>query len=157
MTLDSNKSIVRRFIEEIWNKRQLYVADEVFASNCISHQLRSGGELTMPRGPQEIKHHIAEWLEAFPDIHFTVERVLAEADYVMTNCLARGTHLGKWHGIPATGKEIAIRMAVVHRIKEEKIVEDWVLVDFLGVFQQLGVVQSTVELLNKRTEETETL
>lgn len=153
MSLDSNKALARRFIEEVWNGRQLHVADEVFADDCISHQLRSGGELTMPRGPQEIKLHIADWLEAFPDIRFTVERVLAEADCVMTDCLAKGTHLGNWHGIPATGKEITIRMSVVHRVEGGKIVEDWVLVDFLGVLQQLGVVRPTAELLNKRAEE----
>ena len=156
MTEDANKFLVRRFLEEIWNDRRLHVADEVFASDCVSHQLRSGGELTMPRGPQEIKRHITEWLEAFPDIRFTIERILAEADYVMTNCLAKGTHLGNWHGIPATGKEITIQMSVVHRIEEEKIVEDWVLVDFLGVFQQLGIVRPTIELLNKSAEVKET-
>ena len=65
----------------------------------------------------------------------------------MTQCVARGTHLGSWLGIPATGKVVSIQMFVVHRFADGVIAEDWVLVDSLGVFQQLGLVPPTQELL----------
>ena len=147
---ETNKLIVQRFIEEIWNERNLDVADEIFAENCITHQLRSGVDsLTMPRPPQAMKHHIREWLTAFPDIYFTIEQMIAERDKVFVHCIARGTHLGLWHNISPTGKVISIQMMVIYRIANDLIVEDWVLVDFLGVFQLLGLVKSTNELLLK--------
>ena len=67
----------------------------------------------------------------------------------MTQFVARGTHLGSWLGIPATGKFISIQMFVVHRFADGVIAEDWVLVDSLGVFQQLGLVPPSEELLAK--------
>ena len=58
-----------------------------------------------------------------------------------------GTHQGAWLGIPASGKKLQIRMFTVHCVVQGKIVEDWVLVESLGIFQQLGVVPSTAELV----------
>lgn len=148
MTIEANKRIVLNFIEQLWNKRKLDLADELFDENCITHQLRIGGNPAgAPRGPQAMKHHISEWLASFPDIHFTVEQMLAEDDRVMTLCFARGTHTETWLGIPATRKVITIQMFVVHRISDGRIVEDWVLVDSLGVFQQLGLVKPTEQLI----------
>lgn len=50
--------------------------------------------------------------------------------------------------IPASGTKLQIRMFTVHRIVQGKIIEDWVLVDSLGVFQQLGVVANTADLVD---------
>jgi predicted ester cyclase len=97
---------------------------------------------------------VAEWLAAFPDIHFSVDQVVAERDLVAVHCTATGTHTGSWLGIPPTGRQITIRMAVTYRLAGGMIAEDWVLVDFLGVFQQLGLVQPTSELL-RRSHQTE--
>lgn len=147
-TMEANKAVVQRFIEELWNQRKIELADELFAEDCITHQLRFGNDPAgAPRGPAAMKHHIADWLAAFPDIRFTIEQMLAEGDRVMTQCVARGTHLGSWLGIPATGKVVSIQMFVVHRFADGVIAEDWVLVDSLGVFQQLGLVPPTQELL----------
>jgi len=148
VSVETNKTIVRRFIEELWNQRKLALADDLFAEDCVTHQLRFGNDqVGAPRGPEALKHHVADWLAAFPDIRFTIEQMLAEGDRVMTQCVAGGTQLGSWLGVPATGKFITIQMFVVHRIADARIVEDWVLVDSLGVFQQLGLVPPTQELL----------
>jgi predicted ester cyclase len=63
------------------------------------------------------------------------------------SCQTQGTHQGAWLGIPASGKKMQIRMFTVHRVVQDKIVEDWVLVESLGVFQQLGVVPNTADLV----------
>ncbi len=148
MSPEANKMMVRRFIEELWNQRKLELADELFSADCVTHQLRLGADPAgAPRGPEVMKHHVGEWLASFPDIQFTIEQMLADGDRVMTQCTARGTHSAAWLGIPATGRFVAIQMFVVHRIEDVRIVEDWVLVDSLGVLQQLGVVKPTEELL----------
>ncbi len=59
----------------------------------------------------------------------------------------QGTHTGAWFGVGPTGKTVSIRLIVIHRIREGKIAEDWVLVESLGFFQQLGLVPSTPDIL----------
>lgn len=153
MSTEQNKAIVRRFIEELWNERKLDVADEIFAADCVTHQLQSGAEITAsPRNSEAVKGHVAEWLHGFPDLRFTSEQMLAEADRVVTQLLMRGTHTGAWLGIAPTGKELSIRLIVIHRIENEKIVEDWVLVESLGFFQQLGLVPTMQEILANASE-----
>lgn len=148
MTSESSRAVVRRFYEELWNERRLDVADDIIAARCVTHQLRSGSEPDgVPRGPEAVKHHVNEWLAAFPDLRFTVEGMIAEGDRVSTVSVLRGTHTGRWLGLAPTGKRVEIRMMVVQRVADDKIVEDWVLVESLGLLQQLGLVPSTEELL----------
>jgi steroid delta-isomerase-like uncharacterized protein len=153
MPEETDKIIVRRFIEELWNERNFDVADEIFAADCVTHQLQSGAEIfAATRNPEMMKAHVAGWLHGFPDLRFTAEQMFAEANRVVTQLLMKGTHRGDWLGIAPTGKEITIRLIVIHRIENEKIVEDWVLVESLGFFQQLGLVPTTQEILANATK-----
>jgi predicted SnoaL-like aldol condensation-catalyzing enzyme len=153
MSLEANKSVARRFIEELWNERKVEVADEIVALDCVTHQLRSGADsIAMPRGPEIIKQHVTEWVAGFPDMRFTIVHLLAEGDYVMMQCVGQGTHLGTWLGIAATGKVITIQTQIIQRMSDGRIVEDWVITDFLGVFQQFGLVRPTAELLSMATQ-----
>ncbi len=143
------KQLISRFVEELWNERRLDVADAIFANDCVTHQLRSGLPAdAVPRGPEAIKEHVASWIASFPDLRFSIEQILSEGDRVVMQLLVEGTHQGPWLGIPASGKKLQIRMFTVHRVVQGKIVEDWVLVDSLGVFQQLGVVANTADLVD---------
>jgi steroid delta-isomerase-like uncharacterized protein len=143
------KQVINRFVEELWNERRLDVADAIFAEDCVTHQLRSGVPVdTVPRGPQAIKEHVAGWIASFPDLHFNIEQMLSEGDRVVMQLLMEGTHQGAWLGIPASGKKIQLRTFTIHRVVQGKIVEDWVLVESLGFFQQIGVVPSTADLVD---------
>jgi len=146
--MDSGKHIIKRFVEELWNARKLDVADQIFSEDCVTHQLRSG-VLDEParRGPQEMKEHVSGWLMSFPDLRFTIEQMIAEGDRVVSQLVMEGTHQGTWMGILPTGKRLHIRMITIHRIANSKIAEDWVLVESLGIFQQLGAVSDTAELI----------
>ncbi|HEX9961987.1 MAG TPA: ester cyclase [Pyrinomonadaceae bacterium] len=151
MSVERNKKIVRRFFEELWNERRLEIADEIFAPECVTHQLQSGAEaVAAPRRAEAVKQHVGEWLKSFPDLRFTVEQMTAEADFVVTSATMRGTHNETWHGIPATGKQVSIRMTVTHRIARQKIVADWVLIEALGFFQQLGSLPATEEIMSAK-------
>lgn len=146
--------IIHRFVEELWNGRKLEVADAIFAADCVTHQLRSGAPSSAaPRGPASIKEHVAGWLQSFPDLRFTVEQMVAHGDRVATQLLMEGTHQAAWLGIPASGKRLQIRMFTVHRIADGKISEDWVLVESLGLFQQLGVIPDTPEMIRRFTQD----
>jgi predicted ester cyclase len=148
--MENNKRIINRFFDEVWNQRKLEIADDLFDNDCHTFQLRSG-ELanSTPRGPESIKHHIAEWLIGFPDLSFTVEQMIAEGDRVSTLLVMDGTHTGQWLGIPPNGKRVNIRMMTIHRLTSCKIIEDWVIVESLGFFQQLGILPATTDFLSE--------
>jgi len=94
-----------------------------------------------------MKEHVSVWLMSFPDLRFTIEQMIAEGDRVVSQLVMEGTHQGTWMGISPTGKRLHIRMITIHRIVNSKIAEDWVLVESLGFFQQLGLLPSTEELI----------
>jgi steroid delta-isomerase-like uncharacterized protein len=148
--MENNKQLIIRFVEELWNQRKLEIAADIFDKDCQSFQLRSGAPITaVPRGPEIIKEHISDWLSGFPDLSFTIEQMIAEGDRVSTLLTMDGTHTGEWLGIPPNGKRINIRMTTIHRIRNGKIVEDWVVVESLGFFQQLGVLPAISDLLHE--------
>jgi steroid delta-isomerase-like uncharacterized protein len=149
--MENNKQLIIRFFDEVWNQRKLEIADDIFDNDCQTFQLRSGAPVTStPRGPESVKIHIAEWLSGFPDLKFTIEQMIAEGDRVSTLLVMNGTHAGEWLGIPPNGKHINIRMMTIHRFRNCKIIEDWVVVESLGFFQQLGIVPATSDLLRAR-------
>lgn len=141
--------VARRFFEEVWNARRLDVVDEIIAADCITHQLRSadGPVPSEPRGPQALKEHILSWLAAFPDLKWEIDSVVTEGERVATWAVAHGTHQGSWLGIGPTRRRVAIRCVVLHRVADGRIVEDWVVTEALGVFQQLGLVPDTPTLI----------
>jgi steroid delta-isomerase-like uncharacterized protein len=149
MSADQDKAIISRFFEGLWNSRDLDVADEIFAPDCVTHQLHSGAEVVaILRNAEAVRKHVSEWLAGFPDLRFTVEQMFAEACRVVTQSVMQGTHTGTWLGIPPTGKQVGIRMMTIHRIMNGRIAEDWVLVESLGFFQQLGLLPATQEIVS---------
>jgi predicted ester cyclase len=145
---DENKNIVKRFIEEMWNQRKLEIADELFAADCVTHQLRSGEDPAgVPRSAESVKREAAAWLTGFPDLDFVLEQMIVAGDRVVSHCTMRGTHTGVWMGIAPTGRKVSIPIFTIHRIADGKIAEDWVLVGSLMLFQQLGLVLQTPEIL----------
>ncbi len=146
----TNEQLVRRFIDELWNGRNVELADELIARNCRTHQLRSGAAIkAVPRGPKEMKAHVADWLRGFPDLKFTIEQIFSAEDKVFTQTVMEGTHTGLWLEVPPTNKRVNIRAMTVYRIARGKIAEDWVMVGSLGFFQQLGLVAPTFELFSR--------
>lgn len=144
-----------RFFEELWNERRLELATELVAHDCVTHQLRSaqGEAPSTPRGPAALQEHVRGWLAAVPDLRWRIEATVAEGERVVTWAVATGTHRGPWQGVPPTGREIVIRCVVMHRVVAGRIVEDWVLAESLGFFQQLGLVPSTEALLQRSPAE----
>lgn len=77
---------------------------------------------------------------AFPDLHVTVEDMVAEGDKVVARVTMSGTHKGEFMGIAPTGKQITVGIIEILRIAGGKVVEHWNVVDSLGMMQQLGAV-----------------
>ncbi len=89
---------------------------------------------------KELEDHIAIFEAAFPGYELIAEDMIAEGDKVAVRATARGTHLGEFNGIPATGKEFNISLMLIYRIANGKIVEHWMNADSLGLLQQIGAL-----------------
>jgi len=148
----SNVEVARAFFERAWNARDFDVLDEIVTPECITRQLRSasGDVSSVPRGPQELREHMRAWLAAFPDLQWHIDEMVDGGGRIVCWVTATGTHRGPWQGVPATGRAITIRGAVMQRVDAGRIVEDWVVLETLGVYQQLGLVAPTQELLKRR-------
>jgi steroid delta-isomerase-like uncharacterized protein len=136
---EENKALIQRFVEEAFNKGNLDVADEVYASTFISH------DTTAPEGqgsPEGVKQFVSTYLSAFPDGHTTVEDSIAEGDKVAYRWTFRGTHQGELMGISPTGEQVEITGITINRLSGGKIEEQWNLFDQLGMLQQLGVASA---------------
>jgi steroid delta-isomerase-like uncharacterized protein len=137
MSTEENKALVRRFVEEFWNKGNTTAADELMASDAEIHM--PTGELL---NPDELKIFAGTWREAFPDWHSTFEELVAEGDRVAERWTGRGTHLGELQGIAPTGKRVEAPGSVFYRIVDGKIVELWGQLDMMSLMQQLGAIAS---------------
>src|SRR5438552_12969677 len=101
MSAEDNKALVRRSIEEVWNKRNLNIVNEIYAASYVGHDPASPiGEI---RGPEGARQFVATYLRAFPDARITIEELLAEGDKVVNRYTARGTHQGELMGLAPTG------------------------------------------------------
>lgn len=139
MSIEENKENARRAVEEVLNKGDLSLADELVDANYIGHQ--SG--LPDFKGPEGFRQFMTMMRTAFPDIHLTIEDTVAEGDKVVMRYTGRGTHKGDLMGIAPTGKQITITGMVISRHVGGKQVEAWVAMDQLGMLQQLGVAPPT--------------
>ena len=134
MSTEENKAVLRRNCEEAFNKGDLAVADENIAPNYVYHG--SGGQEF--KGPEGFKQFITMLRTAFPDLHLTVEDMVAEGDKVAHRLTIRGTHKGEFMGIAATGKQATTTAITISRFAGGKEVEAWSSLDLLGIMQQLG-------------------
>jgi len=135
MSTEENKAIIRRVIEEVWNKGDLAAVDEVMATDYVLHV--PGQEI---KGPEGFKEYVTMARTAFPDFHMTIEDMVAEGDKVAFRFTWRGTHKGEIMGIAPTGKQVTVTSIGINRFAGGKEVEARASMDQLGMLQQLGVV-----------------
>jgi len=93
-------------------------------------------------GAQALKQVWAILLRAFPDVHITVEDVIAEGDKVVARDTVTGTHQGEYMGVPPTGRSVTYNEIFILRFVKGRIAETWGVVDVLSQMKQLGVVQA---------------
>jgi predicted ester cyclase len=141
---EANKELVRRHFEEIFNRHDFAVCDEIMAEDYVEHALAPFGQDEPGRvnGPQAMRAS-AEWLLAqFPDMHMTIEAMVAEGDTVAVRVLSEGTNLGPLNGVvPPTGKRFSARQSHWYRVADGKLAEHWATREDLPTMLQLGVIQ----------------
>ena len=139
MSTAENKDLVRRIYEaynEAFKKQNLAGVEELLAPDYVWHG--TGGFPDMDRAG--LKQMVPAFYTALPDLHYTVEDLIAEGDKVVSRFTARATHQGEFMGVPATGKVVTFTGIYISRFAGGKCVEDWFSGDMLGLLQQLGAI-----------------
>ena len=136
--MEDNKTIGRRWFEEVWNDRSVEAIDRRMTPDCVVHGLGRGGEDLA--GPGGFKPFHQAFLNAFPDLRVQVEDVIEEGDKVAIRWTATGLHQGDGLGMPATHKRMHVGGMTIARIRDGRLVEGWNNFDVMRMMQQLGVL-----------------
>jgi len=142
---EANKVLVRRHFEEIFNRKNLEVCDELMAEDYVEHAAAPFSESAPGRvnGPEAMRQ-TADWLLAqFPDLHMTIEAMVAEGDTVAVRVVSEGTNLGLLNGVvPPTGKRFKASQSHWYRVEDGKLAEHWATREDLPAMLQLGILEA---------------
>ena len=132
--LEANKTLVRSFIDEVMNKRQLDAVDRYLAPDFIEHNPN------LPQGRDGRKQFVAAVLAGFSDYRGEIVEILAEGDKVVVRTQWSGTQDGPFLGLPPSGNKVRFSTADFFRIANGKVAEHWDVVDSLPRAVALGLV-----------------
>ena len=135
MTLENNKALVRRFIDEIFVQGRRETVDELLADDFVGHTWPSTGH---PK--DDLKAAIGRTSKGLSDTRFLVEDVIAEGDQVAVRLTAEATQTGELMGLPASGKRYSIGEIHIFRIRDGKVTEHWHQFDQMTMMKQLGAM-----------------
>jgi len=134
---EQNKSIVRRWVEEGWNTGNVAVIDQVYAPDFVQHEPSPPVPVN---SAADLKQYVGMFCTALPDLHFSIDDLIAEGDKVTWRFTSHGTQKGALMGIPPTGKTLDVTGIAIFRLANSRIAECWVNFDTLGMLQGLGVI-----------------
>ena len=134
MSIEENKDMFRRFVQEGFNQGNLDLVDDAFDPAFVNHDPDLG---TTP-DREGLKQFIGLTRGAFPDLRITIEDLVAEGDKAVARMTLTGTHTGELMGIQATGKQVTVSVISIIRSAGGKAVERWSITDRLSMMQQLG-------------------
>lgn len=137
MDLDqTNREVVRRFYDELWNQWRVELAEEIIAPTI---QFR-GSLGSTARGRQAFTEYVERVRSAFPDWHNQVDELLVVRGRVVARLTWTGTHRGQLGGMAATGRRIEYVGAAFFRIEGAQISEAWIVGDTQELWRGLGLL-----------------
>ena len=134
MSVEENKENIRRHVEDVFNKGDLSIVDELIAPNYVARSPM--GEI---KGPEGFRQTVVTMRNAFPDLHYTIDDMVAEGDWVAVRYTLTGTFTGEFGSRAPTGKKLTRAEANFHRFEGGKQVEMVGYLDRLTAYQQLGI------------------
>ena len=136
MSLEENKAAIREFFEQVWN-----AGDEAAIERFIAAEA-AGNDPDFGIGREGFKQQWRNWRQAFPDLHFEVEELVAEGDTVVSRWTLTGTQTGEFLGIAPTGRKIRVAGMSLDHLKDGVLISGFDGWDNLGLRQQLGALPS---------------
>ena len=141
MPIIENKELVRRFIEEVVNTGDVGAMAEYVSADCVE----TDGKLRVVSGIEGMQQHVLGVRATYADLHLTLERQIAEGEWVVTQITARGMHTGEWLGIAPTGRPVVITGVNVDRIVNGRIVEHGGAENMLDALLEIDAVRPVTE------------
>jgi steroid delta-isomerase-like uncharacterized protein len=136
MSGQDNKTVVRRYYEEVFNQRRTGLIDQLAVEDYIEHDPFPG----QGNGCADLQARVQAILGAFSPLQFRLEDLVAEVDRVAARWSQTGTHTGAFLGIPPTGRQFTITGIGIHQLRGGRMAEHWHVVDLYGLLQQLGAI-----------------
>jgi steroid delta-isomerase-like uncharacterized protein len=141
MAVEENKAVIRRYYEDVLNAGDIDALEELAVAQYDERDPLPG----QATGREGLRQRVEMLRSAFRP-HFTIEDIIAEQDKVVVRWTNRGTQVGEFMGMPATGKSFTIAGIDIHRLRDGKMAEHWHVVDQLAQLQQLGVIPQPAEI-----------
>ena len=138
MSVEQNKAIARRWMDEGWRDSSESAIDELLADNFVFNY---ASQDTNP-DREGYKHAVKRFHTRFSDIQFTTEDIVAEGDKVAVYWKGSATHKGKFWGIALRGKRVTMAGISIIQIFNGKIVREVGYEDRLGLLRQIGAFSS---------------
>ena len=133
MSVDKNKAVARRYLEEIWNRGDLTAAEEMLTPTFVFHSPTGTVE-----GLEAFKKYVGGVRTIFPDLHFATEMLIAEGDQVVSQWAMTGIQKGDFMGVAASGKHFTVPGVSRLGFAAGKLAEAHVFWDRLSLLEQLG-------------------
>jgi steroid delta-isomerase-like uncharacterized protein len=135
---EERRAEVYRSYEEIWNKGNVDSLGEFYAEEIVRRQ----PPMPIIEGLDAYRDYAARVLQTYPDFKATVEEVIIEGDTSVVRFTMRGTQTehNTILDVPPTGNGVDITATAMARWANGKIIEEWANIDYLGLYQQLGLV-----------------
>lgn len=137
MDTTSNKELIRRFYEEVVNTGNTDRMAEFISPDLVE----TDGISRVHGGIQGMIDHLRGVRTTYPDLTVTIERQIAEGDWVVSVITARGTHLGEWLGMAPTGRQLVYGGVNVDKVVDGKLVEHGGAANLLGPLLEIGAVK----------------
>jgi steroid delta-isomerase-like uncharacterized protein len=137
MSVEENRALIQRFVDEAFNRGNLDVVDEIYAPVYVGH---TAGLPEQTLGPEGVKGFVGLYRSAFPDLHTTIEDIVTEGDKVAYRWTAVGTHRGELLGVAPSNNRVELTGITIERIEDGKIMETYNNFDQLGMMRQIGAM-----------------
>jgi steroid delta-isomerase-like uncharacterized protein len=134
---EENKEVIRHYVDEVINQHNLDKLPEYVAPDALDHAAPPG----FPKGPQGAGMFLGMFFNAFPDVHYQIDDLVADEDKVCIRATLSGTHTGSFMGIPPTGRSFSIQGIETLRLKDGKYTEHWGGIDDIGLMTQIGMFE----------------
>lgn len=133
----SNKELVKKFYQEVWNERKAQSVEKYLSP---SHALVDPNAADTKTGPEAYMEVLTRFLRAFSNLKFEVEEMVCEKDKVVASWTITGVHSGEYNGLPPTNKKVAVEGISIHQIADGKIMDTYSVWDTLGLMKKVGGV-----------------
>lgn len=137
MDTEANKLLVRRFYDEVVNTGDVERIGDFVAPDCVE----TDGLARVHSGVEGMAAHVTGVRQVYGDLRVTIERQIAEGEWVVSVITARGHHRGEWLGIKPTGRELVFTGVNVDRVADGKIVEHGGAANMLMPFLEAGALR----------------